>query len=128
MVHSVLFLIGKIIVGLYFVNAGFNHFRNLERVSDYAASKGIPASKFSTIISGLFLLFGGLSFLLGAYQLIGSILLIVFLLPAAFFIHNFWILPKEQRMNDMLNFMRNIVYIGFILMLLSVPVPWAFSI
>ncbi len=126
--YEVTLLIGRVIVGLYFINSGFNHFKGLSMIAGYAGSKGIPMSKFSTIVSGLFLLFGGLSFLLGIYQVIGAALLIAFLLPAALFIHNFWTLPKKQRMNDMINFMRNFALIGFILMILSIPVPWAFSL
>lgn len=127
MAFEILFLIGRIILGAFFINSGFNHFSNISMIAGYAGSKKIPFPKFSVFISGLFLLFGGLSILLGIYQVIGIILIIAFLLPAAFFVHNFWTLPKEQRQGDMVNFMKNIALVGALLMLLQIP-NWPYSI
>ncbi len=127
MVFEILFLIGRIILGAFFVNSGFNHFSNLNMIAGYAGSKKIPFPKFSVFISGLFLLFGGLSILLGIYHVIGIILIIVFLLPAAFFVHNFWTLPKEQRQMDKVNFMKNLALVGALLMLLQIQ-NWPYSI
>jgi uncharacterized membrane protein YphA (DoxX/SURF4 family) len=36
-------LIGSIVVGLYFVFNGFNHFSQLNNMAGYAQSKGVPA-------------------------------------------------------------------------------------
>lgn len=127
MAYDVLFLIGRIILGLFFINSGFNHFSNLNMIAGYAGSKKIPFPKFSVFVSGLFLLFGGLSILLGIYQVVGIILVIIFLLLAAFFIHNFWTLKKEQRQVDQVNFMKNIALVGALLMILQIP-NWSYSI
>lgn len=128
MAFEILFLIGRIILGLFFINSGFNHFTHLNMIAGYAGSKKIPFPKFSAFVSGLFLLLGGLSILLGIYTSIGIILLIAFLLPTAFFVHNFWTLPKEQRQGDKVNFMKNLALVGALLMLLQIPTPWAFSL
>ncbi|MEK6817285.1 MAG: DoxX family protein [Nanoarchaeota archaeon] len=128
MTFEILFLIGRIILGLFFINSGFNHFTHLNMIAGYAGSKKIPFPKFSAFVSGLFLLLGGLSILLGIYTSIGIILLIAFLLPTAFFVHNFWTLPKEQRQGDKVNFMKNLALVGALLMLLQIPTPWAFSL
>ncbi len=128
MVLDVLFLIGRIILGLFFINSGFNHFRHLSMIAGYAGSKKIPFPKFSAFVSGLFLLFGGLSILLGVYTLIGIILIIAFLIPAAFFVHNFWTLPEAQKQTDKVNFMKNLALVGALLMLLQIPTPWVFSV
>lgn len=128
MTYEILFLIGRIILGLFFVNSGFNHFAHLGMIAGYAGSKKIPAPKFLAFVSGLFLFLGGLSILLGVYPVIGIILIIAFLLPAAFFVHNFWTLPKEQRPADKVNFMKNLALVGALLMLLQIPIPWAFSL
>lgn len=126
--YEVLFLIGRILLGLFFVNSGFNHFAHLGAIAGYAGSKKIPFPKFSAFISGLFLFLGGLSILLGVYPIIGIILIIAFLLPAAFFIHNFWTIPEKQRQGDMVNFMKNLALVGALLMLLGLQVPWPYSL
>lgn len=124
---EILFLIGRIILGLFFINSGFNHFSNLGMIAGYAGSKKIPLPKFSAFISGLFLLFGGLSILLGVYQIIGIILIAIFLLFAAFFIHNFWAISKEQRQMEKVNFMKNLALVGALLMLLQIQ-NWPYSV
>lgn len=126
MIYDVLFLIGRIILGAFFINSGFNHFSNFGMIAGYAGSKKIPFPKFLTFISGLFLFLGGLSILLGIYQVIGIILIIAFLLPATFFIHNFWTLSKEQKSAEKVNFMKNLALVGALLMLLQIQTPWAF--
>lgn len=55
------------------------------------------------------ILVAGLSVLLGLYVSIGSMLLVVFLLPTAFLMHNFWTLEDPQaRQNDKGHFMKDL--------------------
>ena len=67
------FLIGRIIVGIYYIFSGANHFKKLGMMSGYTASKGVPAPKLATMGSGTLLIIGGLSFLLGFQPLIGVV-------------------------------------------------------
>ena len=126
---EIAFLIGRIIFGLYLLIMASIHFFQSDMLSGYAASKGLPAAKLSVIVSGLLLLVSGLSFITGILPLVGVISLIVFLLPAAFLIHNFWTVEDEQaKMTDMTLFMRNIALIGAALMFLGIPIPWPLSL
>ena len=101
---ATLFLIGQIVLGIYFIHAGLNHFRHLEMMTGYAASKKLPMPKLSVVVSGLMLLLGGLGILFQT-QLVWSYgLLIAFLVLAAFFVHAFW---RDQdpnmKMGNMVN-------------------------
>lgn len=127
MIYEVLFLIGKIILGLFFINSGFNHFKHLSGIAGYAGSKKIPFPKFSVFISGLFMFLGGFSILLGFYQYIGIIFVTIFLLISAFSIHNFWALPQEQKQAEKINFMKNLALSGALLMLMQFQ-NWPYSI
>lgn len=69
---------------------GINHFRNLEMLAGYARSKSTPAPEVAVAGTGVLLLLGGLSTVLGAYPVIGVILLVIFLLGVSIKIHNFW--------------------------------------
>ena len=62
---NIAFLIGRIIFGGYWLMASFNHFKNLNYLSEYAKARGTPASKVAVAGTGIILLFGGLSMLLG---------------------------------------------------------------
>ena|SRR5579872_7492679 len=128
-VLQILFLIGRIIVGGYFLMAGFNHFTKVNMMAGYAQSKGTPGPKAAVVGSGILLVLGGASFLLGFHPTIGTALLILFLLGVTFKIHNFWtISDPSARMNEQVHFGKNIVMIGFLLMTLMINRPWYMSV
>src|ERR1700738_549337 len=87
---NIAFLIGRIIFGGYWLMASFNHFKNLNYMSEYAKAKGTPSPKLAVAGTGVILLVGGLSMLLGVYPVVGIILLIVFLLGGSFQMHSAW--------------------------------------
>jgi len=124
----ILFL-SRLILGIYFIFNGFNHFKNLNFLSEWVKNKGISAPKFMVIFSGILLLIGGFSILLGAYIEIGILALTIFFLPTTFLMHDFW---REQdlqmKMIQTVNFMKNLALWAAILSLLFVPQPWPFSL
>jgi len=126
---NILFLIGRIIVGGYFLMAGFNHLTKADMMAGYAKSKGTPAPKLAVMGSGVLLLLGGASFLLGYHPTIGTILLVLFLLGVTFRIHAFWLVTDPMgRMNEQAHFGKNILMIGFLLMTLMIYRPWYMSL
>ena len=87
---AIVFLIGRIIVGLFYLVMAMNHFSKTEMLSGYAASKNVPSPKVAVIVSGLLLLIGGLSILLAYQTRIGVLAIVLFFLPVTFTMHNFW--------------------------------------
>jgi len=87
---AIAFLIGRIIVALYYIKSGVDHFRNLNMMAGYAASKGVPAPKLAILGSGVLLLIGGLRILLGFRAVIGIVPLILFFLPVSATMYNYW--------------------------------------
>ena len=127
--YSVAFLVGRILIGGFFIIAGFNHFIRLKMMAGYAKMKGTPAPELAVGTSGVLLLLGGLSLLLGFHPTIGVILLVIFLLPTTFMIHNFWAVQDPQaKMNDLVNFEKNIAILGLLLMTLFITRPWPMSL
>jgi putative oxidoreductase len=128
-VLSILFLIGRIVSGGFFLMGGFNHFKNANMYAAYAGSKGVPAPKAAAVGTGVLLLLGGLSFLLGFHPTIGAALLLLFLLGVSFQIHNYWSVADPQaKQAEQVNFMKNMALAGFILMTLMIPRPWPISL
>ena len=76
--------------------ASFNHFKNLNYMSEYAKAKGTPSPKLAVAGTGVIVLLGGLSMLLGVYPVAGIILLIIFLMGVSFQIHRFWKVDDAQ--------------------------------
>jgi len=128
-INNIAFLIGRVIIGCFFLMNGFNHFAQLNMLTGYAKSKGIPAPKLGVGGSGVFLLLGGLSMLLGYHPTIGAALLVVFLLATSFGIHNFWTVQDQQaKIGEMTNFLKNMAILGLLLMTLAIPRPWLMSL
>lgn len=123
------YLVGRIIFGLYWLSAAFNHFKRLDYLAEYAKAKGVPSPKFAVAGSGVMLLMGGLSILLGICPTIGIALLVLFLLAVSFQIHNYWNVDDAQmKQVDQINFMKNMALVGALLMLLALPQPWLWSV
>lgn len=126
---EILLLAGRIILGAYFLHAGWNHFRNRKMLAGYAASKKVPLPMTSIVGTGLLLTLGGLSLLLGLYPLVGLTLLAVFLVGVTPMIHNFWTLEDPMmRMGERVNFLKNMALLGAVLAITAVPQPWAYSV
>jgi putative oxidoreductase len=126
---NIAFLTGRFIFSAYWLAAGFNHFKNIDYMTEYSRTKGVPAPKLAVAGSGVLLLVGGLSFLLGICPVIGIWLVIVFLLGASFVIHRYWQIedPKMRQM-EMINFSKNMALVGALLMMLLLPRPWPMSV
>ena len=126
---EILFLIGRIIVGLFYLFNALNHFSQVNMLSGYAQSKGVPAPKVAVLGSGLLLLIGGLSILLGYQPVIGVAAVVIFFLGVTFKMHNFWSIDDPQmKMMEMTNFMKNMALMGSALMFLLIPTPWPYSL
>jgi putative oxidoreductase len=128
-INNIAFLIGRVIVGCFFLMNGFNHFAQLNMMAGYAKSKRIPAPTLAVGGSGVVLFLGGLSLLLGYHPTIGAALLVIFLLSVSFGIHNFWTVQDQQaRIGEMTNFLKNMALLGLLLMTLAIPRPWPMSL
>ena len=57
---TVLFLVGRILLGGYFLYNGINHFLNLGGMAQYAGMKGVPAPELAVLGTGQLLLVAGL--------------------------------------------------------------------
>ena len=123
--NTVLLIIGRIILGGFFIYSGVNHFIGFAMMTQYAKMKGVPFPAFAQGMTGLMLLLGGLSIVFGIYPFVGIVLLVAFLVPVSLMMHNFWRLEDPQlKMADKINFMKNMPLLGALLMLLAIPLPW----
>lgn len=123
------FLAGRALFGGYFVYAGLNHVRNLRAMSGYAAMKKVPQPTVAVLGTGLLLLGGGLSILLGLYPWIGAAMLSVFFVGVTPKMHDFWtVQDRMQRMGEQVNFLKNVALFGATLMLTALPQPWPYSL
>src|SRR5579875_2001955 len=116
-------LVGRILYGGFFLISGINHFTKMSSYKPYVASKGVPAPALAVAVSGLLLFLGGLSVLVGFWPYIGLLLSVT---PA---MHNFWKATDPMaRMNDQINFMKNVALLGAALAMAAIAQPWPLSL
>ncbi|AET67910.1 putative membrane protein [Desulfosporosinus orientis DSM 765] len=109
----ILLLIGRIFFALTFIFSGITQLINYKGTVQLMSTSGVPFPKFSAIASSLMAVAGGIGIVFHAYSLYGSIMIILFLLPATYFGHKFWgVKNKKEKTNQMQHFMKNISLIG----------------
>ena len=104
-------LAGRILFSVTFIMTGFFHFSSQEIA--YASSAGVPMAGFLVPASGVIAMLGGLSILLGYRAKIGAWLVVFFLVPVTFMMHNFWAVKDAiMAQVQMAMFMKNVTIIG----------------
>ncbi|MCS7212669.1 MAG: DoxX family protein [Candidatus Calescibacterium sp.] len=128
-IKNIGFLVGRIIVGVYYSMAGIEHFTGLQGMAQYAASKGVPLPELAVLFTGVLLLVGGLSVLTGLFPIVGIGSLVVFFLPVTIIMHDFWnIQDPQMKMIQTIQFMKNMGLMGSAMIFLAIPEPWKFSL
>jgi len=122
------FLIGRIVLGGFYLFNGMNLIISRAMMVPFAAAKGVPLPGLAIPLAGVFLLVAGLSLLLGWRPLIGIGAIVLFLVPVSIFMHPFWSEIGPERLNDTVNFAKNMALLGAALMFAAIPRPWVASV
>jgi putative oxidoreductase len=110
---DVLVLIARILFSALFLVSAYGHLTRTKAMAGYAASKNVPLPGPAVIISGVLILLGGLMVLLGLWGDLGALFLVVFLVPAAFLVHNFWVeTDPMSRQMETVQFNKDIALAG----------------
>jgi putative oxidoreductase len=126
---DILLLIGRILYGGFFLIGGVNHFVKMTSYKQYVRMKHVPAPGVAVGVSGLLLLLGGLSVLLGFWPYIGLLLIAIFLVGVTPKMHAFWSVGDPMaKMGEQVNFMKNVALLGAALAMVAIPQPWTFSL
>jgi len=114
-------LIGRILFAIMFVSGGLNHLTKSEAMAGYAGFKKVPAAKLSVLVSGVLLLAGGLSVILGVYADLGALVIAVLLILMALKMHDFWAQTDAQaKQTEMIGFFKNISMAGGALIMFAI--------
>ncbi|MEO1617585.1 MAG: DoxX family protein [Planctomycetota bacterium] len=113
-------LAGRFMIAtIFFMSAVGNKIPNFSSVSQYMASEGVPLPSVMLFGGIVFLITGSLSLIAGYKTEIGAGLLLVFLILATYFFHDFWTLEGEARQQQMIQFMKNLSLMGTMVFLMA---------
>ena len=117
---DVLVLIGRILFCALFLVSALGHFGQTDAMAGYARSKGVPAPRPAVLLSGVLLVLGAVSILLGLWPDLGALLLVAFLVPTALLMHAFWKETDAQaKQMEQVQFLKDIALAGAALMLFA---------
>lgn len=105
-------LLGRIFFALMFLLPAFSKITNFSGTEQYMASKGMSMTTILLINAIAMLLFGGFSIITGFKSKIGTIVLVIFLIPATLIFHNDF---ADQ--NQFIHFLKNLALVGGLLMI-----------
>jgi uncharacterized membrane protein YphA (DoxX/SURF4 family) len=119
MAMSIVVLVGRILFASLFLQSAIGHLTQTTPMAGYAKSKGVPQAWLATFVGGILLLLGGVSVLLGIWGDLGALLLAVFLVPTALFMHAFWREQGQSRQMEMIQFNKDLALAGAAIALLG---------
>lgn len=118
--YAFLPLIGRILLGIIFFLSGISKIFNFNQSVEFLRAAGANTGPEILIaIALLFEIIGGALVILGWFTKIGSLMLMIFLIPVTFTMHAFWNFEGMEQMEQMANFMRNFAIFGGLLLLFT---------
>ncbi|MFT5523777.1 MAG: putative oxidoreductase [Pirellulaceae bacterium] len=132
--QAVATVFGRVMLGtIFLMSAVGNKIPKFSQVSQYMTSEGVPAADMMLVGAIVFLVAGSLSIILGFKARVGASLLLVFLLLATYFFHDFWTQPADAmwvlssneavkmpvQQIEMISFMKNLALMGAMLFIIA---------
>ena len=117
-IDSSSFLIGRVILGLYFFVFGFGKVFTYQDVESLMLLKGVPLVVLTLPMTIAIQTVFGLLIIFGKYLRLGGLVLFILTLLINYYIHNFWDLAGDpSQAHEMQNFIKNTAIAGGLLIL-----------
>ena len=118
--QAVASLFGRLMVAtIFLMSAVGNKIPNFNDVAGYMASEGVPMPQVALAGAIVFLIAGSLSVIAGFKIRFGAALLLVFLVLATYFFHDFWKFEGQEQQIQMIQFMKNLSLMGTMVFLMA---------
>lgn len=120
-------LVGRILIAIIFIKAGFGKIGGWEGTAGYMASKGLPMVPVLLAATIALELGGGILLAIGWKTRWVALAIFLWLIPVTFIFHAFWGIDAAQVQNQMNHFLKNVAIMGAMLMLFAFG-PGAYSV
>ncbi len=115
--QNTLSLVGRALIALLFIPAGFSKIAGFAGTAGYIASKGVPLPEVCAAIAIAAELGLGLLILVGLQARWAALGLAIFTVVITFIFHNFWAVEAAQKMMQQQAFFKNIAVAGGLLLI-----------
>ena len=120
-IRGLLALLGRLlIVAIFLMSAVANKIMHFHETLALMRSHNVPYPEFLLPGAIIVLIVGGLSVLFGYKARFGAFLLLIFLVLATYYFHNFWDMTKqEEQQQQMAHFLKNVSMMGTMLFIMA---------
>ena len=114
------------ICAIFLASALANKIPHFSQVVTGMRGKGIPFPQVALVLAIVLLILGSLSVVIGFKARIGALMLLVFLIPATFYFHDFWNMDDATAGVQQIMFMKNLSIAGTMLLITVMGAgPWS---
>jgi putative oxidoreductase len=114
-IPDVLWIVGRLLLGLYFAAAGIHHFSAIEPLSQAIAARGVPAARVVLLTGSVFQTVCGVALILGFWPAWAALGLVLFTIVASILFLNFWSMQGTARDGAVGTWKTNLALIGGLL-------------
>ena len=120
-IQGLVAVLGRVLLcTIFLMSAMGNKIPHFNDVAGLMGKVGIPQPRFMLVGAIVFLIAGSLSVVLGYKARIGATLLLIFLVLATYYFHDFWTLSDPQaRQEQTIQFMKNLGLMGAMLLVIA---------
>ena len=120
LIRGILAVVGRVMIAtIFLMSAVGNKIPKFSDVAGYMASEGVPLPELMLAGAIVFLIAGSLSIIIGYKVRFGAALLLMFLILATYFFHDFWTFEGKERQAQMIQFMKNLSLMGTMVFLMA---------
>jgi putative oxidoreductase len=112
-----LLLLGRLAIGVIFVESGFGKLMNLDGFAAGLAERGLPLAGALALIGAAVEFFAGLAAVIGFKTRYAALLLVAFTLAATLIAHRFWDFDDASARMQQIQFFKNVAITGGFLFL-----------
>jgi len=119
--QGLLSVVGRVLlIGIFLMSAVGNDIPNFKPVTELMGKVGVPSPQFLLVGAIAFLIVGSVTILFGYWARVGALLLLIFLILATYYFHDFWnITDPQAKQEQMINFLKNVSLMGAMLMIIA---------
>ena len=105
-------LVGRVLLALIFIIAGYGKITGFEGTVGYMQAYNMPMTQILAVIAIIIELGGGIMIAVGWKARWGAAAIFIFVLVASFVFHAFWAVPADQAQLQNIMFMKNLAIMG----------------
>ena len=113
-------LAGRTMMALIFLQSGIEKIPAFGATAGAMAAKGMPMAEVLLVGAIAFELVGATLLIVGLHTRWAALALIIFLVPATLYFHDYWTYPDKEVRNQRNHFMKNVTILGALVFVMGV--------